>query len=270
VLGPTAPRSPARNSNTLITRPDRLISVLNALPVVTKQNQHYGCLAVDLPNTDLVVGYPGGTTRTVELDFNCWAVRSGDGTVVRSDPRTAMNTFFDLYREQRAAAIAARPPGPVPCARQLTALELAASDRQRKDPVDEILRWDRSDLTPLPMRLAVANACRYVAGPGGLRLDRQAVARTSLERLRSAVNGSFTDSAAPRGPQGWPTCLDRPEQANTITRLDVLWLTDATGRSTELRIVRKPCSEVAGTGRSGFTPTTELQTALNQTLGGPP
>ncbi|MDX6429618.1 MAG: hypothetical protein QOE54_1984 [Streptosporangiaceae bacterium] len=103
------------------------------------------------------------------------------------------------------------------------------------------------------MRVAVVQACRYVADPGGVRLDRQAVVPTDLEPLMSAVNRSFEDSAFPRS-QDRSSCPDRPDQARAITRLDVLWLTDASGRSLEVRIVRKPCAEVARAWTSGFTP----------------
>ncbi|MCW2946202.1 MAG: hypothetical protein JWR24_2919 [Actinoallomurus sp.] len=257
-----------RPSGTLTTKPDRLIGVLNALPALTNPKQPRGCSLAGLPNTDFVIGYLGGSTRTVEMDFNCGMARSGDGTVVRSDPQAAMNAFFGYYREQRAAATAGHTPGPVPCTARLTPDELAMTSA-RLQPRDEILRWGRSDLTPLPMRLAVVKACRYVADPDGVRLDRQAVVRTDLEGLRSVVNRSFEDSAFPRS-QGQHPCLDRPDQARTITRLDVLWLTDASGKSLEVRIVRKPCAEVAGSGRSGFTPAAELRTALDQILGRTP
>lgn len=257
-----------RPSGTLTTKPDRLIGVLNALPALTTPKQSRGCIAVGLPNTDFVIGYSDGSTRTVEMDFNCGIARSGNGTVVRSNPQAAMNAFFGYYREQRAAAIAGHPPGPVACTVRLTPDEIAMTSA-RLQPRDEILRWDRSDHTPLPMRLAVVKACRYVADPGGVRLNRQAVVRTDLERLRSVVNRSFEDSAFPRS-QGQRVCLDRPDQARTITRLDVLWLTDASGNSLEVRIVQKPCAEVAGSGRSGFTPVTELRTALDQILGRTP
>ena len=233
----------------------KLTDELNALPPSATAP---ACNLMGLPTTRLVLRYPNRPGTTVDFDRNCSLVTSADA--VRLGPVTALNAFFSLYRDQQSTRIDQRSLKPKPCQPLLGPAQVAETV-----PYDDILR-SGSDRTPLPERLAAAALCDYQASGKGLELTRHTSATTGLEPLRSAVNQTFAlPQALPNGRPP-PDCLDTAAKAWQVTRFDVLWLTDTTGRTVEIRIARAPCAALTSAEEGGLVPGDPLLAALDRRL----
>jgi hypothetical protein len=265
--GPGGPRPGPPVKYLLHTKVDRLTQVLNRLPPVTQRCVDPG-MSYPGPPTVIVLASPDRTTQVVQLNLACGGVANGQAE--RADLRTTADTFYALYREQVAATINPDSIKPATCVGQLDATHLTLPDGRRGEvydtPRDDILRdehdihWNPAE-SVLPSPVAAASICRYVAAGGHLlRLDRTWQGRTDLEQLRSEVNQTYQRPNAPGQQTTW--CMGPTFESPQITTVDVIWLTDVTGRVLEVRVARKPCSGVEGT-----IPLPTLTTTLDRLLG---
>lgn len=228
---------------------DRLTTALNGLPAA----RH--CIDPGMvnwgPRSVIVLATPNRPTQVIQLNLGCGVIANGNRE--RADLRTAADTFYTLYREQIAATIKPGSIHPAACTEQVAANRLMPPDGGRGQaydpPHDDILR-NPNDTTfaptgpVLPSPLAAATICRYTATSDGLlHLNRTWQGHTELQQLQTQINQT---SKRPNGA-AQTSCMYLRFQSPPITTLDVMWVTDNTGRALEVRIARKPCSGVNGT-----------------------
>jgi hypothetical protein len=263
-----SPRQAPPTKYLLHNKVERLTQVLNGLPPAKR------CIDPGFtswgPASVIVLAAPDRTTQVIQLNLACGAVANGQQE--RADVRATADTFYALYREQVAATIKPDSIEPAVCADQLVGNQLMPPDGGRGQvydaPRDDILRdahdtnWMPGE-SALPSPLATATLCRYLKTTGGLlRLELTWNGHTDLEQLRSDVNQIYQ---RPNGPGQQTSCMEYRFKSPQITTVDVLWLTDVTGRALEVRIARKPCAGVKGT-----IPLPALTTTVDRLLGTAP
>jgi hypothetical protein len=225
-----------------------LVTALNELPVKEPLDP---CMLLG-GGGYLTLGYPDGSTVTIELSDSCGYVRRGD--ITRHEGYLAVEAFDERYREQEVAAAKPGAVTPAGCPARLTAVD--AEGQFAPDPVADL--WLRAqDRNFLPAPLAVVTACRYVRS-GGANLVRfgQASDRGVAGQTAEAVDASY------KAP------IHEPCTPSTVRTLDVLVLRDTVGETIEVRVPRDHCNIVIFSYYQG-TPNASLLGVLDRLLGAP-
>jgi hypothetical protein len=210
----------------LDTGVEAVVEALNALP--TRPRSQYCSYVRYAQKPVLVLSYRYRTPVVVQLDVNCRTAVTGDR--VRSATPDPRDTFVAQYR---ARQIATR--NQVPTVRPTCPVRIPASrlgDGPAAGTIDA-LRGSRDPLLPLPVTVVVA--CRYSVDEQGAALQ-QVAASTGGRRLRDAVNSSL--HGIDRRAKVW--CGIANDLQPTV--FDALRLVDTAGGTTEVWVVREPCT----------------------------
>lgn len=255
------PAAAAAVPRILKLRPGELVAAMNALP--TPAHLDDSCALIAFPeNLSLVVSYADRDPFAVLLDRNCQTATS-DGRTRRitgtdiAHP-ALLDTFLALYREQLVAMTDPATVKAPACAASLTQQDVSGLNRA-VEPRDGIAR-NRGGADGLaPSALVDINVCRYRTGAGGLRLATQHAQRQDLEAFRDLLNSaamvrSTTDATGVQSLTNASGC----QRGTNIDELDVIWLADATGAVTEVRLPRAPCPEVQSAGMTGLVAPPQL------------
>ena len=229
----------------LTTKLSEMVTALNALPDRAAAQAQTGepmpasyqeCAAVDFfANFAMSVKYPDRTV-VVLLDRNCRLAFAGGRT--RYGLPSPIDTFLGFYREQLAASAGPVPDRPCPGAIDPARLDGRTS---ANEPFDGIGR-NRGDNGPyLPSPLSAITICRYDKA----RLVAHKTMRASLgaaqEWLNSSIGSKQTSECGNPNNDGWQP-----------TALDTLWVADATGAVSEIRVWRAPCAALRAIYFDGY------------------
>ncbi|ROO88643.1 hypothetical protein EDD29_6317 [Actinocorallia herbida] len=227
-----------------------LEQVLDGLPITRPGGPS---TLVGFSDLNLVLHYPDGTAMPMSFEFNRDEVTSR--VAVRGGAALLTEEFARLWSAENASPHPERIT-PVACPRRAPdtrAIWFLPADQAIPKGIDFFRRAPDGPL--LPVELAVVKACRYTADDRGrLVLRDSAETRTGLAPLRAAVN-------APPRP-GAPKCRKK------TTAMDVLMLTDVTGRALPLRLGLAPCENELAGRRTGTWPITpEIRAFTTRLLG---
>jgi hypothetical protein len=233
---------------------DRLTTTLNQLPTTAPGGGPVLCGMVGMPTFNVVLTYPHRPPAVIDLNLDCY--RAVSGSEVRFHPQQAIDSFAALYRDQLAAQTDPRTLTAARCPGQLAARPLSYQGGDN-EPIDEIIRG-AAETTDLPAPIAVAAVCRYArTGSDHVTLVRHATTRTALAALRTDLMASFA---------GRTLAAENCEQGPGLNKLDIIWATDVTGATQEIRVFRGSCPALVRAGYGGFIPVPGLLTDLDRIL----
>jgi hypothetical protein len=248
--------TPAPAPRTVTLRVEELVAALNELPNQEQATQRLGhpvgirCPAIFLPQLSLVAIYANGDPVTVTLDRSCGTATAEGRTRFLSGGSSLQHPylvdgFVALYREQLAAATDPATITVPACAAMLSEQDLSMSHTDNQ-PRDAIARNRGGVDAFAPSALIEIRACRYHATAGILQLVKQHHQRDDLVSVRDLLNDATlvgTEAA---------TNLSECALESAIDSLDVVWLADATGAISEIRVPRARCAEVRRAGIGGL------------------
>ncbi|MBB5869733.1 hypothetical protein F4553_003112 [Allocatelliglobosispora scoriae] len=272
-LDPAAGTVPTPRTVTL--RPGELVAALNALPtkeeVAAKLGQpfNHGCTMIGFAeDLSLVLTYADRAQVTVALDRNCGtAIADGRTRFMSGSSKfspTLLDGFVGLYREQLAASTDAATVQAPACPATLTQAAVSGMTANT-DARDGIARNRGSVDVFAPSALVEVRACRYLAGSGGtLKLTAQHAERSAAPAVRDLLNEA-TKVRENTDAEGGSTVTNLAGCAVDVAigSLDVIWIADATGAVSEVRVLRAPCAEVRRAGMGGLVVLPELAGQLD-------
>jgi hypothetical protein len=240
---------------TLTQNVDELVALANSLP---GPESSHGCLTMkDRSEQSFVFGYADGPPVVVWVDRICGILHTVRRTRYSGQP-APLDVFYRLYRAQ----LRATTPGDTIQTPTCPATHDVRVDTSPQSPHDGIGRNRGFQEALLPDPLVAIAACRYALTDSSWTLIWHDQRRTGLESARLVLNESYAD-------REYPECLGNDPQAMRPTLVDSLWVADATGAVSEVRVWRQPCA-VVHTAHSSLRPTGALVAYLNDLLGTPP
>lgn len=211
---------------------DAVVEALNALP--TRPRTQYCSYVRYAQKPVLVLSYRYRAPVVVQLDVNCRTAVTGDR--LRSATPDPRDTFVAQYRAQQIATRnrvgATQPSCPV-------RIPYAQLGEGPAGGTIDAQRGTRDPLLPLPVTVAVA--CRYAVDGAGAGLETYHYGGAS-RRLRDAVNSA--QYGVDRRAKVWCGIANDLQP----TRFDTLRLVDTSGGTTEIWVVREPCTATVARG----------------------
>jgi hypothetical protein len=238
--------------------------LLNGLPDRSAIGGEVACTDVGYGNMTFVFSYPRRPPVVVWVDRNCRSVIA-DG---RARYGTVLDPFMALYQAQLRHTTRAED---VPTPDCVGSVPSGHFDTGGGDQPSDGIGANRPSTDPfLPSPLVAVTGCRYSLVHDPAVLVAHGSRRGRLDALRSIVN---TQTA--RTPDYRPLvlrqtgCSDASNGSRYPIVVDVLWLADATGGVSEMRVWRTPCRAVITGYVVPIAPTDDVLRYLDGLLGTP-